>query len=78
MPLSGSGDLSNDGLDNALNSIDFWSASSINPRQMTNDCVSVSLAVQNYYRDTYNTWQTLYSQPPPDVGLTFSQIKSHL
>jgi hypothetical protein len=67
------GDL--DSFGKALEEIEFWGASSTNPNDMRNNCVSVSLARMEHYRDVGHLWESLYCEPLPDTPLKLSQVK---
>lgn len=70
--MADSGDLTTFGA--ALDSIGFWGASRLNPNDMCNNCVSVSLARMLNYDNVEKLWQALYGAPLPDAPLTFDQV----
>lgn len=63
---------------NALSSVDFFGKSNLNPNNMQNNCVSVSVAHLDYYRDVYQLWDDLYRKPLEDKPLGFPDIKKLL
>ncbi|KAM0559838.1 hypothetical protein ACHAPJ_003786 [Fusarium lateritium] len=62
----------------ALESIDFWGASNLNPNDMRNNCVSVSLARLQNYITVDELWKDTYGRPLPDKPLNFNQISELL
>ncbi|KAL8923489.1 MAG: hypothetical protein Q9208_004617 [Pyrenodesmia sp. 3 TL-2023] len=58
----------------ALDKIDFWGSSSTNPDDMRNNCVSVSTARMDHYKDVEELWKDLYGHSLPDRALKFPEI----
>ena len=83
MPLTGKGlsiimttDSGNlDTFGATLNNIGFWGASRLNPNNMQNNCVSVSVANMEYYRTVGELWNEIYKYPLPDNPLNLVQIE---
>jgi hypothetical protein len=59
----------------ALNNMGFWGASNINPNNMQNNCVSVSVAHMEYYTTVEDFWRDIYNAPLPDQPLNLWQIE---
>ncbi|CAK3912159.1 Hypothetical predicted protein [Lecanosticta acicola] len=63
-----------------LDQIGFWGASSTNPNDMKNNCVSVTFARMFWYSTVHEFWDDVYgrSKPWPDRALTKQQILAML
>jgi len=68
-----SGDLDTFGA--AIEDMDLFGASSINPNDMRNNCVSVSIAHFQYYSTVEEFWQTTYGHSLPDKPIRESEAK---
>ena len=63
-----------DNFDNALEKIGFWGSSCLNPNNMKNNCVSVSVARLEFYRSVDDLWNDIYGSALPDSPLSFDEI----
>ncbi|KAI1454743.1 hypothetical protein F4805DRAFT_438294 [Annulohypoxylon moriforme] len=58
----------------ALDSIGFWGASNLNPKNMQNNCVSVAVAHMEYYETVHELWKYIYGRDLPDRPLQFIDV----
>ncbi|KAI6083466.1 hypothetical protein F4821DRAFT_191611 [Hypoxylon rubiginosum] len=67
-----SGDLETFGV--ALQSINFWGPSEMNPRNMQENCVSVAIAHMEFYETVHDLWNAVYQKDLVDKALDFDQM----